>query len=223
MEFRHEWKHEISKADLLILRSRLGTVLTPDRHAVNGKYRIRSLYFDTIRDKALWEKINGVNRREKFRIRCYNNDPATIRLEKKYKEAGLGSKTTAPLTFDEVESLLAGNTDWMAAHPSPLVRELAHKMTTQGLRPKTLVDYTREPYVFAPGNVRVTLDYAIRTGLSSTDFTDPNAVTLPVPEDPVILEVKWDDFLPDLVRDLIQLEGRHTSAYSKYAAARMYD
>ena len=96
-------------------------------------------------------------------------------------------------------------------------------MTTQGLRPKTLVDYTREPYVFAPGNVRVTLDYAIRTGLSSTDFTDPNAVTLPVPEDPVILEVKWDNFLPDLVRDLIQLEGRHTSAYSKYAAARMYD
>ncbi|MBE7000009.1 MAG: polyphosphate polymerase domain-containing protein [Ruminococcaceae bacterium] len=223
MEFRHEWKHEISKADLLILRSRLGTVLTPDRHAVDGKYRIRSLYFDSIRDKALWEKINGVNRREKFRIRCYNNDPATTRLEKKYKEAGLGSKTTAPLTFDEVESLLAGNTDWMAAHPSPLVRELAHKMTTQGLRPKTLVDYTREPYVFAPGNVRVTLDYAIRTGLSSTDFTDPNAVTLPVPEDPVILEVKWDDFLPDLVRDLIQLEGRHTSAYSKYAAARMYD
>lgn len=223
MEFRHEWKHEISKGDLLILRSRLGTVLTPDRHAVDGKYRIRSLYFDSIRDKALWEKINGVNRREKFRIRCYDNDPATARLEKKYKEAGLGSKTTVPLTFDEVESLLAGNTDWMAAHPSPLVRELAHKMTTQGLRPKTLVDYTREPYVFAPGNVRVTLDYDIRTGLSSTDFTDPNAVTLPVPEDPVILEVKWDDFLPDLVRDLVQLEGRHTSAYSKYAAARMYD
>ncbi|MBR5868599.1 MAG: polyphosphate polymerase domain-containing protein [Clostridia bacterium] len=209
--------------DLLVLRSRLGAVMHSDPHATDGKYFIRSLYFDNFRDKALMEKINGVNRREKFRLRGYNHDPSTIRLEKKYKESGVGRKETALLTVEETGSLLRGDLDWMKNHPHPLVRELEQKMTTQGLRPKTLVDYVREPFIFEPGNVRVTLDYHIRTGLSSTDFLDPNAVTLPVPGDPVILEVKWDDFLPDLIRDLVQLEGRHTAAYSKYAAARIYD
>ena len=61
MEFRHEWKHEISYSDLLALRARLGAVLERDQHAVSGSYQIRSLYFDNLADKALREKLDGVN------------------------------------------------------------------------------------------------------------------------------------------------------------------
>lgn len=106
---------------------------------------------------------------------------------------------------------------------APLLRELYWKMTVQGLRPKTLVDYFREPFVYVPGNVRVTLDYDLRTGLRCVDFLDPDCVTIPVRDAPVILEVKWDAFLPDLIRDAVQIPGRRAAAFSKYAVCRMYD
>ena len=104
-KYRHEWKHEISYADLLSIRSRLRAVTKPDPHAKDGKYFIRSLYFDDPNDKALREKIDGVNMREKFRIRYYNNDPSLIHLEKKSKLNGLGTKFSAALTKEEAQKI----------------------------------------------------------------------------------------------------------------------
>lgn len=221
MDFRHEWKHEISYMDMMSLRQRLRAVAQPDAHAVDGRYRIRSLYFDTPSDKALREKLNGVSRREKFRIRYYNGDTSTIHLEKKSKVGGLGNKQSAVLSVPETSAILQGDLLWMMDSGRPLVQELYSKMTTQLLRPRTIVDYTREPYVYPPGNVRVTLDYDIRTGLGCTDFLAP-CVTIPAGDAPIILEVKWDTFLPEIIRDAIQLEGRRASAFSKYAQCRIY-
>ena len=158
MDFRHEWKHEINYTDLLVLRQRLKAVMQPDPHAVEGSYFIRSLYFDNLADKALREKINGVNRREKFRIRYYNRDTSLIHLEKKSKWNGLGNKQGAVLTVQESQAVVDGDWDWMLDSGKPLVQELYSKMLSQGLRPKTIVDHTREPFIYAPGNVRVTLD-----------------------------------------------------------------
>lgn len=222
MDFRHEWKHEIGWGDLLALRSRLGAVMERDVHARDGRYQIRSLYFDSPEDKALREKIDGVNAREKFRIRYYNGDRSRILLEKKNKINGLCSKEQAVLTAGEVRAVAGGDPEALADSPTPLVRELYGKMRTQGLRPKTIVDYTREPFVYGPGNVRVTLDYDIRTGLGGTDFLDPDCVTIPAARAPAILEVKWDAFLPSLIRDIVQVPGTRTSAFSKYAACRAY-
>lgn len=222
-DYRHEWKIELSRQDRIILRQRLRCVLKPDAHALNGRYLIRSLYFDTPEDKALREKIDGVSRREKFRIRYYNGNISCIHLEKKSKIAGLGRKDMAELAAWQAQAIVDGNLSWMVQSEQPLIRELYGKMRTQRLRPKTIVDYTREPFVYVPGNVRVTLDYDIRTGLSCTDFLNTACPTVPVPENPAILEVKWDAFLPDVVRDIVQLPGRRVGAFSKYAACRMYD
>lgn len=222
MDFRHEWKHEINISDLLILRQRLRAVAKPDIHAAGGRYTIRSLYFDNLSDKALREKIDGVNRREKFRLRYYNEDTSVIRLEKKSKYDGLGRKQMTTLSEKETRAILAGDYGWMVDRENELIRELYCKMKFQGLRPKTIVDYTREPFVYAPGNVRVTLDYDIRTGLNGTDFLNPFCVTVPAGDTPVILEVKWDAFLPEIIRDAVQLKGRHQGAFSKYAACRIY-
>lgn len=221
MEFRHELKHVLSYQDLLVLRRRFQAVARPDPHAVGGRYRIRSLYFDTPEDRALREKADGVSRREKFRIRYYNGDTSVIHLEKKSKVGGLGNKQSAALSIPEVNAILHGNLDWMPDSGRPLVRELYSKMRTQLLRPKTIVDYTREPFVYLPGNVRVTLDYDIRTGLCCTNFLNP-CVTIPAGDAPIILEVKWDAFLPSIIRDAVQLEGRRSSAFSKYAQCRIY-
>lgn len=222
MKLRHEWKHEINAADRLVLASRLSAVARRDVHGQNGRYEIRSLYFDDLRDTALREKIDGVARREKFRIRYYGGDASYICLEKKSKWDGLCGKRSVLLGVQEVRALLEGDLSWMPDCGRPLVQELYWKMKSTGLRPRTIVDYTRDAYVFPAGNVRVTLDYNIRTGLDSTDFLNPGAVTVPAGDAPTILEVKWDEFLPDVIRDAVQLPGRHTSAFSKYAACRIY-
>lgn len=222
MDYRHEWKHLISEADLSTLRRRLGAVMEADPHAVNGRYRIRSLYFDTPEDTALREKLDGISRREKFRIRLYDHDGSLIRLEKKSRLAGLGSKQSARLTAEEARAILDGDLAWMPASERELVRELYAHMRTRQLRPKTLVDYTREPFVYPPGNVRVTLDYDIRTGLGRTDLLDPDCPTVPAGDSPILLEVKWDAFLPDVIRDAVQLRGRQVTAFSKYAQCRIY-
>ena len=222
MHFRHEWKYEINYMDFLTLRMRLAAVMQRDSHAVDGKYEIRSLYFDTPSDRALREKLDGVNQREKFRIRLYNYDTSVIFLEKKSKWNNLCSKESTELTEEEVQRLLRGEIMWMKNTDRVLCRELYDKMVGQGLRPKTIVDYIREPFVFAPGNVRVTLDYAIHTGLQCTDFLNPQAVTIPVGEDRILLEVKWDEYLPDIIREAVSLESRRAGAFSKYAQCRIY-
>ena len=222
VQYRHEWKHELSCADMLVLRARLRAVMKPDPHAIDGKYHIRSLYFDNLDDKALREKIDGVNMREKFRIRLYNCDPSVIHLEKKAKRNGLGTKFSASLSAEEAQKIVDGDLDWMLASERPLVQELYCKMRYQGMRPKTIVDYTREPFIYGPGNVRVTLDYDIRTGLKCTDFLNPQAVTVPAGDAPILLEVKWDNFLPSVIRAAVGVPDRCVGSFSKYAQCRIY-
>ena len=221
MDFRHEVKHEINLSDIMVIRSRLKAAAYSDEHAIDGKYLIRSLYFDNLEDKALRDKINGTNRREKFRIRYYNGDTSVIHLEKKIKINNLSNKQSVPLTKEQAQAIIAGDLDFMLDSEYPLIQELYSKMTLQGLKPKTIVDYTREPFVFPAGNVRVTLDYNIRSGLKSTDFLNPDCVTVPV-SDSIILEVKWDAFLPDIIKDAVSLTDRREGAFSKYAACRIY-
>ena len=163
-----------------------------------------------------------MNAREKFRIRFYNGDTSLIHLEKKSKLNGLCSKESTTLTKEEAQAIVEGRCNWMMDSDRELVRELYLKMRFQGLMPRTIVDYTREPFVYAPGNVRVTMDYNIRTGMQCTDFLNPDCVMVPAGDAQIILEVKWDEFLPSIIRDAVQLEGRRTSAFSKYAACRIY-
>lgn len=222
MDYRHEWKHHLNREDLLVLRQRLRAVAKQDPHAVNGRYTIRSLYFDSPEDKALREKLDGVNRREKFRIRYYNGDPSVLHLEKKCKTGNLCGKVSTCITPRQAQQIVDGQTGWMGQTEDPLLRELYTKMRLEGLRPKTIVDYTREPFVYAPGNVRITLDYHIRTGLGCTDFLNPDCVTVPAGEEIILLEVKWDEFLPEIIRDAIQLPGWRAVAFSKYAQCRIY-
>ena len=221
---RREYKHFINPAEAAALRQRLRAVMQRDCHAgPDGTYRIRSLYFDNYADKALQEKLDGVNQREKFRLRYYNDETGWIKLERKARNCGLCQKYEASVSRGECERLLAGDTSWMAGRPEPVVSDLYAKMQSQLLRPRTLVEYTREPYVFLPGNVRITLDSNIRSGLYSLDFFNPDLPTLSAgPPGQIVLEVKFDEFLPDIIADIIQVENRQSASMSKYAACRIY-
>lgn len=224
LEYRHEYKHAINLLDYHALRQRIRSVARLDPHAgPEGRYHIRSLHFDNDDDKALLEKLNGLPNREKFRIRLYNERADFIRLEKKSKTHGLCNKQSVKLTRKEAEQLVSGDREWMLTSEEALITELYAKMGYQRLRPKTLVDYYREAYVFPYGNVRITFDSDVRTGLYSTGLFDKDIPTLGTGEPGVLLlEVKYDDFLPDIIRDLIQTNTRHTNAFSKYAVSRIY-
>ncbi|MCR5591759.1 MAG: polyphosphate polymerase domain-containing protein [Lachnospiraceae bacterium] len=221
--FRHELKFEVTYGEYMCVRQRLQAVCDADPHAGDdGTYLIRSIYFDNIDDKALMEKINGVSRREKFRIRYYNDDLNYITLEKKQKINELCKKAECRLTKDEVCDILSGDTEFMKSHPSSLVQELYAAMRTQGLKPRVLVSYRREPYIYGPGNVRVTFDYGIKTTMFSDSFLgDIHDVPATDTERMMLMEVKYDDFLPDIISSLIG-EGVRQQSFSKYEACRRY-
>lgn len=224
MIYRSEIKHMIDAGDRAAIIANLRRVAKSDPHVgPSGSYKIRSLYFDNLTDKALREKKDGVNEREKFRIRYYNSDTSFIQLEKKVKRGGLGYKVSARMTAEEAQRIVDGDTTWMATCGRGLIVELYSKMKSQGLRPKTIVDYTRTPFVYGPGNVRVTIDENIRTGLRCTDFLNPDCVTIPAGDRVILLEVKWDEYLPNCIRHAVHVKNRRATAFSKYEICRIYD
>ena len=224
LKLRHELKHSINAQDDLILASRLRKLFKYDTNAdSHGSYRVSSLYFETPYDKALRQKIDGVNQREKFRIRYYGSDTSFIRLEKKFKINGLCGKHSAKLTAEQVRQILSGDIGFLLDSGHPLLLELYSKMRGQLLTPKTIVTYDREAFLYEPGNVRITLDRNLRSGLASVDFLNPQLNHTSVHDGLTVLEVKYDEFLPELVRMAVQLPNRQAAAYSKYAVCRRYD
>lgn len=220
MKFRNECKHHVTEVELIGLRQRLNAVAKRDRFSIgDGGYLIRSLYFDNCYDKALNEKMMGITNREKFRIRFYNNDTSYIRLEKKSKINGLCLKQGVRLSEEQVQAVLDGEISWMRKNDNELIRELWAKMQYQILRPKNIVVYDREAYVYEPGNVRVTIDSNIRGSDNIQRFLKGDEADLKL-FNKIILEVKWDEFLPQIIRDIVQLKDVRTSNFSKFAATR---
>lgn len=221
---RHELKHSICPGEDLVLTSRLRKLFPHDKNAdSHGCYRVSSLYFDTPYDKALRQKLDGVNCREKFRLRYYGEDLSFIRLEKKYKINGLCGKRSAKVTAAQVERLLRGDSAFLLESGEPLLQELYSKLRGQLLAPRTIVTYDREAFLYGPGNVRITLDRNVRTGRGSLDFLNPGLAHIPVSDSMTVLEVKYDAFLPEIVAMAVQVPNTQATAYSKYAVCRKYD
>ena len=222
MEFRHEYKFQISPQDRQLLLSRLRPLGLEDPHASAGEYRVYSLYFDDLQDTALRQKLDGVENRDKFRLRYYNGDLSFLRLEKKSKRGNLCQKRSASLPLDQAKAVLAGRPQVLKQCEDPLLMEFYARLC-RGLRPVTLTVYRREPFVYAPGNVRITIDRDIRTGLGCVDFLNSEIFYMRTMEPGTVLEVKYDAFLPELVRMAVQVPGRQATACSKYALCRRFD
>lgn len=221
---RQELKYALGRAEYAAISQRCRAVMQPDPHTgPDGTYHICSLYFDDLGDSALMQNYSGVSNREKFRIRFYNDDPSTLHLEKKVKYGGLGRKYACPMTAEQLTKMLDGDLSWMMETDYDLMRELYARMRNDLLRPKTIVSYHREPYIYGPGNVRVTFDYNIRSGICSRDMLSGNTLLVPANPDRVILEVKYDAFLPDIIRMILQEGTPRAQAFSKYAACRQFD
>lgn len=223
VKLRHELKHQINLLEDLVLAGRLSRLFKRDSHAgSDGSYRVTSLYFDTPYDRALREKTEGISRREKFRLRYYGKDFGYIRLEKKYKIGGLCGKQSQRVSMGQAQAILDRNLP-LPSSDEFLLMEFYHKMQSQQLRPKVVVSYDREAFLFDPGNVRITLDRRIRTVQNPRDFFQTDPCFVPVMEPFTVLEVKYDEMLPEIVEMAVQVPGRQASACSKYAMCRRFE
>ena len=222
---RHELKYHITPAELGVLRGVLRPLMQLDPNGnENNEYHIRSLYFDTINDDALEEKIAGVGNRKKYRIRIYNFSDRVIKLECKSKYGDLISKQSVTIPRDLAEQLIAGDPEGLQRMRHPLFHDVFREMRTRLLRPAVIVDYVREAYIHPAEEVRITFDKQLRTGLYSHDMFNPGLPTYPVFDDPVeILEVKYDEFLPSYLQSVLSGVTAQRSAVSKYTWCRRYE
>ena len=224
IKYRHELKYQVTAAQILMLKNRISHLIPLDSHVVgDGYYTIRSLYFDDQYDRCLLENENGTDPREKFRIRIYNASTEKISLECKRKERGKTHKVSCPLTVEQTKLLMEGKVIPDIAQQHPLLQKLTMQMLTRRLRPVVIVEYDRIPYVYKNGNVRITLDTNIRSCASVEKFLDPVLPNRPVlPLGQQLLEVKYDEFLPDFIYRSLQLPSLRQTAFSKYYICRKY-
>ncbi len=227
LPLRHELKYFINEAQYYVLSGVLDQVLNRDPNGDEyNEYHIRSLYFDTVFNSALYDKVNGNPNRDKFRIRIYNFSDRVIKLECKTKVGSLISKRSQTIPRLLCEQLMAGDPAGLETTRSGLLNDMYREMTVNLLRPVVLVDYVREAYLHPAEDVRITFDKQLRTGLWSRDLFNPEVPTVPpFDENQMILEVKFNQFLPPYIRDLLNTycSGALQSAISKYTWCRRFE
>lgn len=222
-KFRHELKYICSEGELQMILSRIRPLCPRDPHAgPDGIYNIRSIYFDNAQNRCFFENENGIDPREKFRIRIYNASDSRITLECKKKERGMTHKDSCRLTKAQCDMILSGRLPQETAD-SPLLRKFYTLFEQEYLRPKVIVAYQRTPFVYAPGNVRITFDRNIGSTTDIGSFFDPYLPLRPIlPTGQHVLEVKYDELLPDYLYHAMNLRDLRQTAFSKYYLCRKF-
>jgi len=221
MEFRNEWKSAISKSDVMTLDHRLSAVTRKDAHARRGHYIIHSLYFREAHDLPMNPPDDQPGKTETFRIRYYNNNPDQIKLEKKTEANGMSSLESCEITRDFVSMILHNRFDLIVKDPmgrsgeelDPLIQEFYWNVVGLGMRPKMIMDYCRRPYLYPNGNVRVTIDYNFKSGTNVQDFLNPDCLGTELSDGRYFLKVKWNNYLPEVIRSAVTLFNRKNSIY----------
>ena len=223
IKYRNEIKYRCSEQELCLIEHRIRHLCRPDPHAGdNGRYTVRSVYFDDYQDSCYYENEAGVNLREKFRIRIYNGSTDNITLECKQKQNGKNHKLSCRLTVEQCRSILEGSFRLNADSP-PLLQQFFLLYRTRLYRAKVIVEYERVPYIYETGNVRITLDRNISATSKVQDFLQNRLFTRPVmPVGMHLLEVKYDELLPNYLYNELQVDNLHQTAYSKYYVCRKF-
>lgn len=222
--YRHEFKYLCTQAQLVMLRVRLQGLMAPDAYAgADGKYQVKSLYFDDVDDCCFYENEDGTAPREKYRIRIYNDSCERIALECKHKEGDRVRKESCLLSQEQCEALAFGKGSVSMEELPALARRLSVLQKSRGMKPKVIVSYERMPYVYPNGNVRVTFDEGIACGGRVEEFFKPGGARRQImPVGMQLLEVKYDEYLPDPIYHALSMANMQRATFSKYYLCRRY-
>lgn len=224
--YRHEYKYPINKIQMALEEAKLSAVAAKDKNVGSlGYYNIRSLYFDDYYDSCYMDNVNGTDNREKYRIRIYNHSAENIKLEMKKKVRGKTQKLSCAISEEQCRLLMEGQIPDDISPNQQVLHKLAYLMATRFMHPEIIVDYDRVPYVYRieDANVRVTFDMNLTSSENVEDFLEERIDGRGIfAVDELLMEVKYDDFLPDEINSLLQLEGLSASTFSKYFLCRKF-
>ena len=197
--------------------------MMPDAHQNGSCYQIRSLYFDDVADSCMDENESGIDKRNKYRIRIYDTPGETIHLEIKEKYRGLTKKTSCSLTMEEYEKIALGYHRSLPVCDRAPLNKLKVQMACNKMEPKVIISYERTAFVHPSGNVRITFDRNIMASRICEDFFEEH-VSGHVPVLPTgmhVLEVKYDELLPDMIAKQLEIGKLRQTAFSKYYLGRL--
>lgn len=218
---RREEKYPLNLAEAIPFIHRFSGVLRSDGYSANGGYLVRSLYFDTVDDKDFFDKLTEQNLRRKIRLRIYSPNDKKAKLEMKQKENIYQKKRSLTIPREDARALIEGNYSVLLNYSEPFAAELFAVMTTEGYRPKSIVEYNRQAFMAEENNIRITFDSRIRATESSFDLFSPNLPMYPVMDaDKVVLEVKYNGFMLQYISDLLNCVDRRSFTSSKYCMSR---
>lgn len=222
INYRNELKYIITNIDATILKGRFDSILTKDPHIKDGNYKIRSLYFDDINLTSYYQVLNSVNERWKWRIRFYNDDDTYICLEKKMKINGIVYKKSLRLKKKQVLNIINKKNIKINDKNDKLLNEFYLNILTKGLKPVIIIDYDRIPYIYKVGNIRITIDYNLSVSDKIDEIFNKNLNMIPITESKnIIMEVKYNNFLPGYIKSKLNLNCLERTTYSKYLQGMM--
>lgn len=220
--YRKELKYVVSLEKVFRIRSRLSSFLDYDSNSNEEGYIVRSLYFDALNDKDLFDTLYGLNDKHKIRLRIYSIHDKQVKLEWKRKSGSDSHKITFMITRENAESMINGDYDFLRFMGNEHAQSIYALLVREAYRPKTIVEYQRVAYVHPISNIRICFDYHIKASLTPFNFFDENIGYLPLLSvDQTVLEVKYDDFMPTLIKEILSPLDELSQANSKYVQARM--
>ncbi|WP_080146722.1 polyphosphate polymerase domain-containing protein [Marinilactibacillus piezotolerans] len=225
VHYRNELKYFVSANSLDVVENRLKNLIHLDPYVdkEKGFYIVKSLYFDDYDDTCLNHNEYSLGRRKKYRIRMYGNNAELIILEKKEKENSMSRKTSCKLSKKQYHALFNGEVERLYWETEDeLLKEFSLQIMLKRFTPKVVIKYERTAFIDFPGNVRVTIDRNISCSTQINRFLDSDYTVIPILEKGQhLLEVKYDEFLPDYIKQVIQLDSLEQATFSKYYMGRI--
>ena len=216
--YRNELKFFINAHQKNVMANKLSKICQRDSFSdADGGYLISSLYFDDYHQSAFFDKVIGIKDRKKFRVRVYNYQSDVIKLERKTKRENVTQKSHIQISKEEYDTLVRGDVSFLRDKDNVVAKDFYLYYRTKNLRPRVVVEYRREAFIYKYGNVRITFDSLLKAGIFQKDLFSNGYMISAIPHDQIILEVKYTGYFPDVVRNIIQINNLQRQSISKYA------
>ena len=199
-----------------------------DPYAVNmenNRYLVKSLYFDTPKLDFYYEKVDGLKIRKKLRLRAYNDvfpqSTGFLEIKRRYNNCVIKERTK--LSLAEIEQVIDSPVNYayeqlwgQSNHRS--INRFIYNMESLDLEPAILILYDRDAFMgLDDPQVRLTIDYHVRMKYAPQVHDIYTADGLvPITDNRCILELKFNNFMPKWMRQLVQAMRIRPESISKY-------
>jgi hypothetical protein len=138
-----------------------------------------------------------------------------MKLELKEKVDHAATKSATPIDPTLFQAILNQDLDVLEAHfDDPLIRRFALDHLRYHYTPSTTIFYRREAYHDASDNVRITFDHELQASLHLPEETLEYLHLMRGSD--LILEVKYEHYLPKEIKTVLNRYKLHQISVSKY-------